>query len=224
RSDVAVKVYGDGMDTLGEVGANIEATLTAVPGASDVTLEQTTGLPVLTIQIDRMTIARLGLNMADVQEVVAVAVGGRVAGQVFEGDRRFDLLVRLPEALRTDLDALKRLPISLPTGQGFVPLGQVASFEIAPGPNQISRENGKRRVVVTANVRGRDIGSFVADAERRIAENVEVPAGYWTTWGGQFEQLLSARQRLQVVVPLALTLIFALLFVTFGNFRDALLV
>jgi cobalt-zinc-cadmium resistance protein CzcA len=143
---------------------------------------------------------------------------------VFEGDRRFDILVRLSEAQRTDVDGLKRLPVPLPGGAGFVPLGQVAAFDIAPGPNQISRENGKRRVVVTANVRGRDIGSFVADAERRMAENVEVPAGYWTTWGGQFEQLLSARRRLQVVVPLALALIFALLFVTFGNVRDALLV
>ncbi len=224
RSDVAVKVHGDDMATLEEVGASVEAVLAATPGASDVTLEQTTGLPVLTIQIDRPTIGRLGLNMADVQDVVEVAIGGRQAGQVFEGDRRFDILVRLPEALRTDLEGLKRLPVPLPTGSGFVPLGQLATFEIAPGPNQVSRENGKRRVVVTANVRGRDIGSFVAEAERRIAETVEIPAGYWTTWGGQFEQLLSARRRLEVVVPLALALIFTLLFVTFGNVRDALLV
>jgi cobalt-zinc-cadmium resistance protein CzcA len=224
RSDVAVKIHGDEMATLEEVGASIEAILAGTPGASDVTLEQTTGLPILTIQTDRAAIGRLGLNVADVQDVVAVAIGGRPAGQVFEGDRRFDILVRLSEAQRTDVDGLKRLPVPLPGGAGFVPLGQVAAFDIAPGPNQISRENGKRRVVVTANVRGRDIGSFVADAERRMAENVEVPAGYWTTWGGQFEQLLSARRRLQVVVPLALALIFALLFVTFGNVRDALLV
>jgi len=224
RSDVAVKIHGDDLETLAEVGAGIEAVLATIPGASDVTLEQTTGLPVLTIQIDRAAIARLGLPMADVQEVVEVAIGGRTAGQIFEGDRRFEIIVRLPEHLRTDMDGLKRLPVPLPDGRGFIPLGDVATFEVAPGPNQISREDGKRRVVVTANVRGRDIGSFVAEAEQRIAADVEIPTGYWTTWGGQFEQLLSARRTLMVVVPLALILIFTLLFVTFGNVRDALLV
>ena len=224
RSDVAVKIHGDDLDTLAEVGENVEAVLATIPGASDVTLEQTTGLPVLTIQIDRAAIARLGLPMAEVQEVVEVAIGGRTAGQIFEGDRRFEIIVRLPEHLRTDMDGLKRLPIPLPDRRGFIPLGDVATFEVAPGPNQISREDGKRRVVVTANVRGRDIGSFVAEAEERIAADVEIPAGYWTTWGGQFEQLLSARRTLMVVVPLALVLIFTLLFVTFGNVRDALLV
>jgi cobalt-zinc-cadmium resistance protein CzcA len=183
-----------------------------------------TGLPVLTIQIDRAAIARLGLPMTNVQEVVEVAIGGLTAGQIFEGDRRFEIIVRLPEHLRTDMDGLKRLPVPLPDGRGFIPLGDVATFEVAPGPNQISREDGKRRVVVTANVRGRDIGSFVGEAEQRIAADVEIPAGYWTTWGGQFEQLLSARRTLMVVVPLALVLIFTLLFVTFGNVRDALLV
>jgi cobalt-zinc-cadmium resistance protein CzcA len=224
RSDVAVKIHGDDLATLADVGANIEAVLATIPGASDVTLEQTTGLPVLTIQIDRTAIARLGLPMTNVQEVVEVAIGGRTAGQIFEGDRRFEIIVRLPEHLRTDMDGLKRLPVPLPDGRGFIPLGDVATFEVAPGPNQISREDGKRRVVVTANVRGRDIGSFVAEAEQRIAADVEIPAGYWTTWGGQFEQLLSARRTLMVVVPLALVLIFTLLFVTFGNVRDALLV
>jgi cobalt-zinc-cadmium resistance protein CzcA len=224
RSDVAVKVYGDDMEVLEEVGAGIEAALSAVPGASDVTLEQTTGLPVLTIQIDRQAIGRLGLSIADVQDTVEIAMGGQRVGQVFEGDRRFDIIVRLPETQRTNLDALGRLPIAMPGRSGFVPLGQIATFDIAPGPNQVSRENGKRRVVVTANVRGRDIGSFVEDATRRIADEVDVPAGYWTAWGGQFEQLLSARQRLTVVVPLALLLIITLLFVTFGNVRDALLV
>jgi len=224
RSDVAVKIHGDDLDTLAEVGENVEAVLATIPGASDVTLEQTTGLPVLTIQIDRAAIARLGLPMAEVQDVVEVAIGGRTAGQIFEGDRRFEIIVRLPEHLRTDMDGLKRLPIPLPDRRGFIPLGDVATFEVAPGPNQISREDGKRRVVVTANVRGRDIGSFVAEAEERIAADVEIPAGYWTTWGGQFEQLLSARRTLMVVVPLALVLIFTLLFVTFGTVRDALLV
>ena len=240
RSDVAVKVFGDDMEQLAEFGTDIEAILASVPGAADTKVEQTTGLPLLTIRLKRSEMARLGLSVADVQDVIEVAIGGKAAGQVFEGDRRFDIVVRLPEELRTNIDEMTRLPIPLPAGggrgddamlvsvaasaPGFVPLGSVADIEIAPGPNQISRENGKRRVVVTANVRGRDIGSFVADAERRITESVEIPAGYWTAWGGQFEQLVSARKRLQVVVPVALLLIFGLLFATFGTVRDSLLV
>ncbi len=240
RSDVAVKVFGDDMEQLAEVGTRIEAVLAAVPGAADTKVEQTTGLPMLTINLNRAEMARLGLSVADVQDVVEVAIGGKAVGQVFEGDRRSDIVVRLPEQIRTNLDEMDRLTIPLPRGRrlddgngvmpvaasaaGFVPLGSVADIEIAPGPNQISRENGKRRVVVTANVRGRDIGSFVAEAERRIGEGVEIPPGYWTAWGGQFEQLVSARRRLQVVVPVALLLIFGLLFATFGTVRDSLLV
>ena len=227
RSDVAVKVFGDDMATLETVSADVEQVLASVDGAADVKVEQTTGLPMLTVQLDRPAMARLGLNVADVQEVIEVAIGGRTSGQVYEGDRRFDIVVRLPEAIRTNIEGLDRLPVPLPPragGRDYVPLGSIATFEIATGPNQVSRENGKRRVVVTANVRGRDIGSFVADAEQRIKDGVTIPAGYWTAWGSQFEQLLSARQRLQVVVPLALLLIFALLFATFGNVRDALLV
>jgi heavy metal efflux system protein len=240
RSDVAVKVFGDDMEVLAEVGTQIESVLSAVPGAADTKVEQTTGLPMLTIHLNRSEMARLGLSVADVQEVIEVAIGGRTVGQVFEGDRRFDLLVRLPEQLRTNVDELTRLPIPFPqegrpmAGIGvaaivarapaFVPLGSVATIEIAPGPNQVSRENGKRRVVVTANVRGRDIGSFVTEAERRIREAVTIPAGYWTAWGGQFEQLISARRRLELVVPLALLLIFGLLYATFGTVREALLV
>ena len=237
RSDVAVKVFGDDIDVLAEVGTRIETVLASVPGAADTTVEQTTGLPVLTIHLKRPEMARLGLNVADVQDVIEVAIGGKTVGQVFEGDRRFDIMVRLPDALRTDVEQMKRILVPLPeaaraggivpvsaTSGGFIPLGAVADFEVAPGPNQVSRENGKRRVVVTANVRGRDIGSFVAEAEQRIRDGVVVPPGYWTAWGGQFEQLLSARQRLQIVVPVALLLIFGLLFVTFGNARDALLV
>ena len=224
RSDVAVKVFGDDRDTLDAVGADIEQALAAVPGASDVTLEQTTGLPILTIDVDRAALSRLGLNVADVQEVIEVAIGGRDAGQVYEGDRRFDLIVRLPEKLRGDIEGLKRLPVPLPAGRGYIPLGSVAAFDIAQGPNQVSRENGKRRVVVTANVRNRDIASFVEEAERKIQDDVTVPPGYWTAWGGQFENLLSARRRLEIVVPVALLLIFILLFATFGNVRDALLV
>jgi len=234
RSDVAVKVFGDDIEVLADVGERIEAVLAAVPGAADTQLEQTTGLPILTIRLKRAEMARLGLNVADVQDVIEVAIGGKTVGQVFDGDRRFDILVRLPETLRTDLDAMTRIPVPLPPSASdvalaaaaarFVPLGAVAEFDVAPGPNQVSRENGKRRVVVTANVRGRDIGSFVAEAEQRIRDGVTIPPGYWTTWGGQFEQLLSARTRLQVVVPVALLLIFGLLFMTFGNVRDALLV
>lgn len=239
RADVAVKVFGDDMEVLADVGSRIESVLASVPGAADTKLEQTTGLPLLTIHLKRDEMARLGLNVADVQDVIEVAFGGKVVGQVFEGDRRFDIVVRLPERLRANVDEMTRLPVPLSsrgrlggaevvpiavTAPAFVPLGSVAELEIAPGPNQVSREDGKRRVVVTANVRGRDIGSFVADAEQRIREGVTVPPGYWTAWGGQFEQLISARQRLLIVVPVALLLIFGLLYATFGTVREALLV
>lgn len=242
RADVAVKVFGDDMDTLLALGEEIEHLLATVPGAADVRTEQVTGLPVLSIQMDRAKMARYGLNGRDVQDVVAMSVGGRNTGMIFEGDRRFDLQIRLPEHLRTDIEALKRLPLSVPvqsmaaapiTAQAaqaaqpgapvFVTLGEIASFEITQGPNQISRENGKRRIVITANVRGRDLGSFVNDAEQLIAEKARIPPGYWTTWGGQFEQMISAAHRLQIVIPLALGLIFTLLYTMFGNFRDGLL-
>ena len=227
RSDVAVKIFGDDMATLEAVGADVEGVLASVPGAADVKVEQTTGLPRLTVQLDRPAMARLGLNVSDVQDVVEVAIGGRTVGQLYDGDRRFDIVVRLPEALRTNIDGLGRLAVPLPETSGarqYVPLATVATFEIATGPNMVGRENGKRRVIVTANVRGRDIGSFVEEAGQRIQNEVTIPAGYWTAWGGQFEQLLSARARLQLVVPVALLLIFLLLFATFGNIKDALLV
>jgi cobalt-zinc-cadmium resistance protein CzcA len=184
----------------------------------------------LTVRMDRPRIARYGLSVGEVQEALEIAVGGKEAGQVFEGDRRFDLIVRLPERLRTDLEALKRLPIPLPAAKGaesrarYVTLGEIAAFDLAPGPNQVSRENGKRRVVVTANVRGRDLGSFVSELQARVAREVKLPAGYWLAYGGTFEQLASAAQRLRVVVPVSLLLIFGLLFMTFGSAKDALLV
>ncbi|MEW6270645.1 MAG: CusA/CzcA family heavy metal efflux RND transporter [Thermodesulfobacteriota bacterium] len=244
RSDVAVKVFGDDLDRLLETGDAVAGVLGGVPGASDVKVEQVTGLPMMTITPDRAALARYGINVADVQDVVQIALGGRTAGDVFEGDRRFPLLVRLPEVLRTDFDAIARLPLALPRdadgraastsgsprrsgapdGHSFIPLSAVAKIELAPGPNQISRENGKRRIVVTANVRGRDMGSFVEQAQAEIARRVEVPPGYWITWGGQFEQLVSATRRLQIVVPVALLLIFLLLFATFGSVKDSLLV
>ncbi|SHL97031.1 efflux RND transporter permease subunit [Rhizobacter sp. OV335] len=226
RSDVAVKVFGDDSEVLDKAAAEIAEALQRVPGATEVKVEQTGGLPVLTVNVDRGKAARHGLNMNEVQETVATAIGGREAGTFFQGDRRFDIVVRLPEAVRQDVDALRRLPIALPRGSGaaaYVPLGELASLELAPGPNQVSRENGKRRVVVSANVTGRDLGSFVADAQAAIAK-VAVPSGYWTAWGGTFEQLQSAAQRLQWVVPLALAMVFVLLFTMFGNARDGLLV
>ncbi len=231
RSDLAVKVFGDNLDTLLEIGERISGIMGRVPGAADVKVEQISGLPVLTVQMDRQKISRYGLSVSDVQEVVEVAVGGKDAGQIFEGDRRFDLVVRLPENQRTDMEMLKRLPVSLPVAGGlngarvsYVALGEIARFDVAPGPNQISRENGKRRVVVTANVRGRDLGSFVSEVQARIANEVKLPAGYWLAYGGTFEQLTSAAQRLRVVVPVSLLLIFGLLFMTFGSAKDALLI
>lgn len=230
RSDVAVKVFGDDMDVLNDTANKIAEVLQKVPGASEVKIEQTTGLPMLTVNIDRDKTARYGLNIGDVQEAIATATGGREAGTLFQGDRRFDIVVRLPENLRSDLDAIRRLPISLPQANGatgqtnFIPLGEVATLEVAPGPNQVSREQGKRRIVVSANVRGRDLGSFVSDAEQQIAQNIKVPAGYWTTWGGQFENLQSATNRLKIVIPVALLLVFMLLFVMFNNVKDGLLV
>ncbi|CAD5109475.1 CusA/CzcA family heavy metal efflux RND transporter [Zestomonas carbonaria] len=229
RSDVAVKVFGDDMEVLNKTAGEIAETLQKVDGASEVKVEQTSGLPVLTVDIDRDKAARYGLNVGDVQDTVAVAIGGRQAGTLFEGDRRFDMVVRLPERLRTDIEGLGRLPIPVPalsgdSGIGFISLSEVASLRLVSGPNQISRENGKRLVVVSANVRGRDIGSFVEDAGERIAREVSIPAGYWTTWGGQFEQLKSAAERLRIVVPVALLLVFVLLFMMFNNVRDGLLV
>ncbi|MDT7858085.1 CusA/CzcA family heavy metal efflux RND transporter [Rubrivirga sp. S365] len=223
RSDVAVKVYGDDMEVLNETAGDIEAVLQTVQGAADVKVEQTTGLPLLSVTPNRAAMARYGLDGATVQQTIAIAVGGIQAGQVFEGDRRAPVVVRLPERLRQDLSALERLPVALPGG-GEVRLGAVADFEVAPGPNQISREDGKRLVIVTANVRGRDIGSFVQEAQSRIDAEVAVPAGYWTGWGGQFEQLASAARRLQLIVPLALLLIFTLLYLTFGSVKDSLIV
>lgn len=230
RSDVAVKVFGDDMDVLNVTAATIASTLGKMPGAADVKVEQTTGLPMLTINTDREKTSRYGLNVGDVQDAVAIAIGGREAGTLFQGDRRFSIVVRLPENLRSDIEAIKRLPIPLPRGKGkegqttYVPLAEVASLDLAPGPNQISREDGKRRIVVSANVRGRDIGSFVTEAEQRIQQAVKIPAGYWTTWGGQFEQLQSATRRLQVVIPVALFMVFILLFMMFGSVKDGLLV
>jgi cobalt-zinc-cadmium resistance protein CzcA len=228
RSDVAIKVFGDDLDQLLSIGEEIEGLVGSVPGAQDAKVEQVTGLPVLQITPNRDALARMGLNVADVQNVIGASFGGAKAGQIFEGDRRFDIVVRLPEQLRTNVDAIGQLRIPLPERgsdlRGFVPLQEVASIALSIGQNQISRENGKRRVVVTANVRGRDLGSFVSELQSRVAAEVELPAGYWVGYGGTFEQLISGAQRLALVVPVALLLILGLLYALFRSMRDALVV
>jgi len=241
RADVAVKVYGDDFDTLVALAEQVERVTRSIPGGADVETEQATGLPVLGVLPDRRALARYGLNAGDVQATVATAIGGEVAGQLFEGDRRFDIVVRLPEALRSDPARLGDLVIPLRHGEGgrdessqdargpsgaprTVPLREVARIETRIGPNQINREDGKRRVVVTANVRGRDLGGYVAELQRRIAGEIELPTGYWIGYGGTFEQLISASQRLSVVVPVTLAIIFALLYWVFGSARDAVIV
>jgi cobalt-zinc-cadmium resistance protein CzcA len=235
RAEVAIKVYGDSLEDLERIGQRIEALTQSIEGAADVKLEQVTGLPVLVIEPDRAAIARYGLDMAGVQETAAVAFGGARAGTLFDGDKRFDIVVRLPEALRTDPRAIADLPVALRVKLGaeehgtafapnFVPLRSVARVDLVEGPNQVSRENGKRRIVVTANVRGRDLGSFVNEVRERIASDVTLPQGYWIGYGGTFEQLISASERLSVVVPVVLVMIFGLLFMAFGSARDAAIV
>lgn len=227
RGDLAVKVFGERFEAMLPVANRIAAALRATPGAEDVKVEQAEGLPVLDIRIDKAEIARLGLSHRAVQDVIGAAIGGHEAGVLFEGDRRFPIVVRLGDDPRGDLDALGALPVPLPRGPGermaSVPLRQVAAFAVTQGANQISRENGKRRVVVTANVRGRDIASVVADARARVA-GLDLPAGSWITWGGQFENLAGVRQRLALVVPACFLLILLLLYGALGTLRDALLV
>jgi heavy metal efflux system protein len=249
RGDVAVKVYGDDFTSMQATAAEVLATLQGIAGVADAKVEQTEGLPVMTVEPDRAALARYGLSLSHVQDVVAVAMGGREAGLVFEGDRRFDLVVRLPDALRGKVDILDRLPIPLPRGEseteqpgmpvlaedsglaflrgpierGFVPLGTVARIVIAEGVNQISRENGKRRIVVQCNVRGRDLGSFVTEAQEKIGA-LALPAGQWLVWGGQFENLVAAKKRLSFVVPVCFAMILLLLFATFKSLKYSLLV
>jgi cobalt-zinc-cadmium resistance protein CzcA len=220
RAELAVKVFGDDFDTLIALGDAIETAINQVPGAADVAVEQATGLPVLTIKPNREALARYGLSISNLQSLMATAFGGSVAGQLYEGDRRVDIVVRLPERLRSNPDGLLSLPVPLNHGD-FVPLGELAGTELVNGYNQINRENGKRRVVVTANVRGRDLGSFVTEVQRRIAQQVEVPSGYWVEYGGTYQNLQSAANRLSIVVPVTLLLIVGLLVMALGSFRDA---
>ena len=223
RSDLGVKVFGDDLEQLLESGEEILHVLEDLDGVADARLEQVSGLPMLSVLPKRAALARYGLDAGALQDWLATAIGGQSAGLIFEGDRRFDMVVRLPEVQRTNLHALASLPVPLANG-AYVPLSEVADLELAPGPNQVSRESGKRRVVVTANVRGRDLGSFVAEAQQRIAEEVELPAGYWLDYGGTFEQLESASKRLSLVVPATLLVILGLLLMMFGTLRDALII
>jgi cobalt-zinc-cadmium resistance protein CzcA len=233
RSDVAVKIFGDDLDQLLKTGNDIQKVMKTIPGAEDVRVEQVSGLPMLQITPDRTAMARLGLSIGDVQDVVSTALGGTEAGQIFEGDRRFNVIVRLPETQRANLAEIGRLRIPVSndgdsaegmTGASFIPLQDVAHIEMINGPNQISREQGKRRVVVTANVRGADLGTFVTTLQDKVGAQVKLPEGYWVNYGGTFEQMTSAAKRLQIVVPIALILIIGLLFMLFGTMEDALIV
>ncbi|HDZ55307.1 hypothetical protein LCGC14_0393540 [marine sediment metagenome] len=223
RADLGIKVFGDDMDQLLASALEVQEVLETVEGAADIQVEQVTGLPMLSVHPKRMVLSRYGLNVEDLQALVATGIGGENAGLIYEGDRRFELVVRLPEAVRRDIDSLAFLPIPLPDGS-YVPLSEVAELELAPAPNQISRENGKRRVVVTANVRDRDLGGFVEEAQARIAQEVDLPDGYWLDYGGTFEQLQSASARLALVVPITLAIIIGLLIMAFGSIKDALII
>ncbi len=233
RGDVALKLFGENLEQLLPVANQLADVLKSVPGGEDVRVEQISGLPALSIKVDRELLGRLGIDAQTVHEVIAAAIRGQPSGFILEGDRRFEIVVRLPEKGRIDLDTLENLPVPVPPASfsgepseqrtAFVPLKSVASLTLEEGINQISRENGKRRIVVQANVRGRDLGSYVEEVRARLA-GVPLPAGSWLEWGGQFENLVQARQRLSVVVPLGLLFIFLLLYGTFGKARQALLV
>ncbi|MBI5662359.1 MAG: efflux RND transporter permease subunit [Ignavibacterium album] len=223
RSDIAIKLFGEDLETLKEKAEEIAKVVTKIEGAADVKVEQVTGLPQLQIRVDRNKIARYGINVADVNQIIETAIGGKSAGEVFEGERRFDLVVRFRESARSDVDVIKNILVPTPNGSS-IPLSQIADVYVEEGPAQISREHSQRRIVVELNVRGRDIGSFVEEAERTIYNKVKLPAGYYLEWGGTFEQLASARERLAIVVPLSLFLIFLLLFISFGSIRNALLI
>ena len=223
RADLGIKVFGDDLAQLVATANDILQTLTSIEGAADARVEQVTGLPTLSVIPKRTALGRYGLNVSQLQDWVAAAIGGESAGILYEGDRRFELVVRLPETVRRDIERLADLPVPLPNGD-YVPLSEIATLDISPAPAQISRENGKRRVVVTANVRGRDLGGFVDEVKQRIASEVDMPPGYWLNYGGTFEQLESASQRLSLVVPLTLLIIIGLLVVAFGSLKNALIV
>lgn len=225
RGDVAVKLYGDDLDVLTRTANQIAAQIQSTDGAADVRVEQVGGFPTLDVTLDRDAIARFGLRVEDVTDTLSTALGGREAGLIFEGDRRFDVVVRLPAAVRDDLDAVGALPVMLPGVEhgprASVPLREVARFNFSEGLNQVSRENGKRRVVVQANIRGRDLGSFVTEVQGKVERNVTLPTGSWIEWGGQFENLKAASQRMSLVVPICFVLIFGILYMALGGWRPA---
>jgi cobalt-zinc-cadmium resistance protein CzcA len=223
RAELAIKVFGDDFDILTGLGDEIEKAISTVAGAVDIQVEQTTGLPVLTILTKQEKLLQYGISKADVQQQLAIALSGQVAGKYYEGDRRVDIVVRLDETRRNDIDGLYTLPVHLPNGH-YVPLQELATLELVEGVNQVNRENGKRRVVVTANVRGRDLGSFVGDIQASINTNVKVPAGYWVEYGGTYQKLQSATERLSIVVPLTLLMIIGLLILALGSLKDALII
>lgn len=223
RSDIGIKIFGDDLDVLLREANEIAGVVRGVRGAEDVKVQQIAGLPVLQVRIDRDAVARYGINVADVQEVIQSAIAGTQATTVLEGFMRFGLVVRFPPEARGDADAIGRLLVSGPNATR-VPLGQLAQITSEEGPAEVSRENGRRRITVEVNVRGRDIGSFVAEAQRKVAAGVKLPAGYTAQWGGTYEHLESGRRRLMVVVPLTFALIFLLLFTAFNSVRRAALV
>ncbi|HEU4391682.1 MAG TPA: CusA/CzcA family heavy metal efflux RND transporter, partial [Blastocatellia bacterium] len=223
RSDIAIKLVGDDLDTLREKADEIARVMARVRGAEDVKVEQVSGLPILQIKPDRAALARYGINVEQINSLVEAVIAGKEAGVVYEGEQRFDLVVRLSEAAGRDVDAIKGLIVTAPNG-ALVPLSELADVSVIEGPAQISRDGARRRIVVELNVRGRDIGSFVEEAQRQIEQRVELPPGYYIRWGGQFEHLQRASARLLIVVPLAMFVIFVLLFTTFGSFKQALLI
>jgi heavy metal efflux system protein len=227
RADVALRIYGDDLETLYQLGGQAEQMLSGVTGASDVRMEQLTGLPMLSIEPQRDHLALLGLDIASLQQSIQTAIGGTSAGLIYEGDKRFRIVVRLKDEIRKHPDRLAKLPIALPDSDdpdlSYVPLGEIADIKAISGPNQINRESGKRHVIISANVVDRDLGSFIADVQQN-AQQLNLPAGYWLEYGGTFEQLESASKRLMVVVPVTLLLILMLLFSVFNSLKDALLI
>jgi len=223
KADIAVKVFGEDLDELKRLADGVAASLRKIPGAADVQVEQVDDIPVLQIDIDREAIARLGVNVDDVQTLVSTALGQTPVGQIIEGDKRFNLVVKFAGEVSNSVEQIAALPVPTPGG-GSVPLGSVAKIGNKPAPAQISREAGKRRVVVQLNVRGSDLGTFIKAAQTAVARDVKMPEGYYAQWGGQFENLQRASARLTIVVPVALGLIFVLLFSTFGSLKQALLI
>ena len=223
RAELAIKVFGDDFETLSALGNSINNAIENVEGVADIQVERTTGLPMMTINPKLAQLAKYGISVKQLQDQLATALGGTIAGKFYQGDQRSDIVVRMPEDLRTDVDALAYLPIQL-RNNSAVPLQELAELKLIEGVNQVNRENGKRRVVVTANVRGRDLGSFVQDIQASIDQSVEIPSGYWIEYGGTYQKLQSASERLSIVVPITLVMIVGLLFLALGSFKDSMII